>query len=69
MNEIEELNALNEKVEANRRKYEAQRIARQNKAHRHRTAAIRQRNRLIALDMTLVGILGIATGVLVYYLI
>ena len=68
MNEQQWFDLLNEKVDANRRKHEARRIARQNKARRRRTAAIRQHNKLVALDLTLSGVLGMALGVLVCFI-
>lgn len=43
-------------------------LARRRIAHRRRTAAIRQHNKLVALDLTLSGVLGMALGVLVCFI-
>ena len=43
-------------------------LARRRIARRRRTAAIRQHNKLVALDLTLSGVLGMALGVLVCFI-
>lgn len=63
MNEQKWFDQLNAKAEANYRKRQARRA----EIKQRRTAAIRQHNKLIALNMTLAGVLGVAVGVLVCF--
>lgn len=68
MNEQQFFDRLNEKTAANHRKHQAENKAILRHA-KHHTAAVRRRNRLIALNMSLVGAMGMALGVLIMYIV
>lgn len=61
--------SFNARTEENYRKRRAQRLEQRKVSRAKLTAALRLHNRLIALDMTLMGVLGVGLGVLIGFIV
>ena len=56
--------SFNARTEENYQKHRSLQLERRQASRRKLTASLRQRNKLVALDMALIGVLGIGIGVL-----